>query len=75
MEKPIGKEGNFSLDLKDGKLILGAGYAGKQVEASLSVAADTDAFVDKLMDLIPGNSGFEQAMGAALKIALRSVKV
>lgn len=75
MEKQLGAEGKFSLELADGKLIVTGGYDGKQVDASLSISIDTDAFVDKLADLIPGDSGFEAAMVAALKIALRSVKV
>lgn len=75
MEKQIGAEGKFSLELADGKLIVLGGYDGKQVDASVSISVDTDAFVDKLGALIPGDSGFESAMLAALKIALRSVKV
>ena len=75
MEKPIGAEGSFKLELGDGKLNLTAGYDGKQVDAAVSVSVDTDAFVDKLAALIPGESGFESAMVAALKIALRSVKI
>ena len=75
MEKPIGAEGNFKLELADGKLMLSAGYDGKQVDAALTLSVDTDQFVDKLAALVPGESGFESAMVAALKIALRSVKV
>ena len=75
MEKEIGAEGKLSLELADGKIKIMAGYDGKQVDAGLTVAIDTDQFVDKLAALIPGDSGFEAAMVAALKIALRSVKV
>ncbi len=75
MEKPIGAEGVFSLTLNDGKIGIMAGYDGKQVDASLTIVIDSDQFVDKLAELIPGDSGFEGAMVAALKIALRSVKI
>ena len=75
MEKAIGKEGNFGIELVGGKVKLSAGYDGAGVDAGLSISVDSDYFVDKLAALIPGDSGFEAAMVAALKIALRSVKV
>lgn len=75
MEKPLGAEGTLKLELVDGKIAISAVYDGKQVDASLTVSVDTDQFVDKLAALIPGDSGFESAMVAALKIALRAVKI
>ena len=75
MEKELGKEAKLKLELVDGKIAISATYDGKQVDAAVTVSIDTDQFVDKLADLIPGDSGFEAAMVAALKIALRSVKV
>lgn len=75
MEKEIGAEGVFGLELVDGKLKLSVGYDGKGLDGAVSVSVEGDYFVDKLMALIPGDSAFEAAMGAALKIALKSVKV
>ena len=75
MEKELGKEAKLKLELVDGKIAISATYDGKQVDAAVTVSIDTDQFVDKLAALIPGDSTFESAMVAALKIALRSVKV
>lgn len=75
MEKQIGAEGKFGIELADGKLKLSGGYDGKGLDASAVIAVDGDYFVDKLMEVIPGDSPFETAMGAALKIALKAVKV
>lgn len=75
MEKEIGAEGALKLELVDGKLKLAVTYDGKGVDGEISALIDSDYFVDKLAELIPGDSGFEAAMVAALKIALKSVKI
>jgi uncharacterized protein (DUF2344 family) len=75
MDKEIGAEGALKLELVDGKLKLGVVYDGKGVDGEVSVLVDADYFVDKLAELIPGDSGFESAMVVALKIALKSVKI
>ncbi len=54
MEKAIGSEGDFSLDLVEGKILITAKYAGKGGDAELKVNVAPDYFIDKLAAMIPG---------------------
>lgn len=75
MEKAIGPEGKMKLAWDGGKLVLSVSYSGHQVGADLAVHVDPDQFVDMLGDLIPGDSQFERTSLAALKVAIKSIKV
>lgn len=50
----ISKEADVSLEYKDGKLRLTAGYDGKGADVGLYVDIEPDYFLDKLAEAIPG---------------------
>lgn len=75
MEKAIGAEGVLKIELVDGKVQVAVGYDSKGVDVSLGVAVESDYFVDKLAAAVPGESALEAGLVAALKLALRSVKI
>lgn len=75
MEKPIGPEAKLKVEMINGKMQISVVYQGKQAGAAASVSTDSDLLVDAIMDLVPGDSGFEKTMAALLKAALKSVSV
>jgi len=69
LEKEMG-EGNFSLELNaEGKIVLGAEYAGKGATAGLNIVLEPDYFIDKLAAAIPGT--IDDAVLNLLKGALK----
>jgi hypothetical protein len=72
LEKQLGPEGKLKLEGKDGKLKISVDYDGHQMDAGAYVAVSSDELVDKLAELIPGDSAIEQGALALLKAALRS---
>lgn len=75
MEKPIGAEGTLKIENVDGKIVVSVGYDGKGLDGSLSVAIESDYFVDLLAAAVPGDSPLEALVIATLKSALKSVKI
>lgn len=75
MEKQLGPEAKLKAEIVNGKIKLSLDYDGKQVDGGAYISSDSDVLVDALLELIPGNSPFEQGMGALLKSALKSVTV
>lgn len=75
MEKPIGPEAKLKVEMVNGKMQISVNYDGKQVDAMAAISADSDLLIDAIMDLVPGDSGFEKTMAALLKAALKSVAV
>ena len=64
----LGSEAKWDLDLKGGKLVLSARYAGLGGGADVSVSLDANYFVDELAKKIPGQ--IDDAIFAVLKAAL-----
>jgi len=50
----IGSEGEYSLEIKDGKLRMTVGYDGKGVNTGVYLDLEPDYFLDKLKEAIPG---------------------
>jgi hypothetical protein len=75
MEHKLGAEAATKIEVLDGKVILSLGYDGKGADASVSISVDSDYLIDKLAGFIPGDSAMEQVALAAIKMALKSVKV
>lgn len=75
MEKALGSEGKLKMEMVGGKIKISVEYDGKQVDGGMYLMSDSDLLVDALMGLIPGNSQFEQAAGAVLKMSLKAVTV
>lgn len=72
MEKALGPEANLEIKGVEGKLRLALKYDGKQLDGELAISLDSDLLVDKLADLIPGDSALEQGALAALKLGLKA---
>ncbi len=73
MEKviDISKEAKFDIKVVAGKLVLAVSYDGAQVDAGISVAIDSDAFLDKLAALIPGQ--LDDLVISGVKVALKAL--
>lgn len=75
MEQPIGSEGGLKLELVDGKVKLSLVYDSKGIDGALSASADAEYFVNKVFDLIPGDSMLEQMAKTVLLGAIKSAKL
>jgi len=75
MEKEIGAEGKLKASMVDGKIKLEVAYDGKQLDAGAYISSDSDALIDAIGGLIPGDSAFEKGALALLKVALKNVNV
>lgn len=69
MDDKIGKDGEYAMELKDGKLRLTAGVDSKGLDAGLYVDLEIDYFLDKLKDVIPGQ--IDDAVIEMLKVAFK----
>jgi hypothetical protein len=69
-EGKLGEDGDFKLEMKDGKLLLSAGYMQEGVGASLGIQVSPDFFIDKLAEAIPGE--IDDAVLSILKAALKA---
>jgi len=69
-QKDLGSEGKLLLKLEGGKLMLSVVYDGKGVDGSVNISADSDYFMDKLAELIPGK--VDDAIINILKVALKA---
>lgn len=54
IKEPIGSEANVSLKFEKGVMRLGLDYDGKGADAGLFVELESDYFLDKLAEAIPG---------------------
>lgn len=75
MEQQIGAEGALKIELKEGKALLTLAYDGKGVDGAISASVDAEYLVDKVFDLIPGDSALEQMAKTVLKQAIKGLKV
>lgn len=73
MEKVIvdGSEVDVKVEVKEGKIVLLADYAGKGGNAKVELAVGVDYFLDKLAERIPGT--IDDAVLAVVKQALKLV--
>lgn len=62
-------EGNLSLKIEDGKVIMIVAYDGQQADASLTVSLEADKYLDMLAEAIPGE--IDDAVIALLKGAMK----
>lgn len=69
--KPLGAEGNLSLDIVGGKLVITASHEHSSGKVSLTVEEDGGYFLDKLKAKIPGT--VDDAIFDVLKIALKAL--
>lgn len=74
MEKDFG-DAVLKLEMIDGDLVISGALNSKGVGASLSLRADSDYFLTKLAELIPGDSIAEKIALEAVKVALKGAKV
>lgn len=75
MEKQIGKEGKFKLEVVAGQLVITFGYQGAGLGADLVGKVDADYFLDELAKLIPGETVVETFTIGALKAAFHATKI
>lgn len=68
--QPVGAEAKVELKLDKGVLVLEVGYDGKGADAGFFVKLDSDYFIDKLAELIPGQ--VDDAILGVLKMALKA---
>jgi hypothetical protein len=66
----LGEDGDFKIEVKEGKLILSAGYMNEGLGASLGIQVSPDYFIDKLAAAIPGE--IDDAVLSILKAALKA---
>lgn len=69
--KPLGSEGNVKLVIGGGKLKLVAEYDSKGLDGSVSLAVDSDYFIDELAAKIPGQ--IDDLVFGVLKQALKQL--
>lgn len=69
VEEMIGKEGKFSIDFKDGNVVISIMYDGKGADAMMSVTLESGYFIDKVTEAIPGE--LDDAIGEMLKGAIK----
>lgn len=62
-------EGNLTLKVEDGKVVMVISYDGQQADASLSVSLEVDQYLDMLAEAIPGD--IDDAVIALLKGAMK----
>lgn len=68
-EGAIGAEGLYDLEIKEGNLVLMVSHGSKGLEAAISLKVNTEYFIDKLAEKIPGE--VDDAIFAILKGALK----
>lgn len=61
-------EGNLSIKIEDGKVVMSISYDGKQADANLSISLEVDQYLDMLAEAIPGE--IDDAVIALLKGAM-----
>lgn len=71
VNSPLGPEGSVKVLIGGGKIGLAAVLDTKGLDASLSVSADSDYFIDELAKLIPGV--IDDAILAVVKAALKTL--
>ncbi len=71
LNKQISPEAKALVEIKEGKLQLSAMLDTQGVDANVSVAVDTDYFIDELAKKIPGQ--IDDAIFAVLKTALKDL--
>ena len=69
--KDLGAEGKVKLVIEGGKLKLIAEYDSKGLDGVVTMAVDSDYFIDELAAKIPGQ--LDNALLAVLKTALKSL--
>lgn len=69
LQKDLG-EGELSIKLEGGNIVLSASHSAKGSKVSLSVAVLPDYFLDKLAEIIPGQ--IDDSIILMLKAALKS---
>lgn len=71
VNEALGSEGSVSVDLSGGKLSLSAKYDSKGLDGEVKLSVDSDYFLDKLAEAIPGK--LDDAVIAVLKAALKQL--
>lgn len=71
LAKQISPEAKAKVEIVEGKLKLSANLDTQGVDAVVSVAVDTDYFIDELAKKIPGQ--IDDAIFAVLKTALKDL--
>lgn len=71
VDKPIGPEAGVKLEIAAGKIILSGGLHSSGLGGNLSMSLDSDYFLDKLAEAIPGQ--LDDAIIAVLKSALKAL--
>lgn len=69
MKEGIGKEGEFAIEFKDGKLRLTAGIDSKGIDGGIYIDVDGEYFLDKLAEAIPGT--LDDVIIATIKSAMK----
>ncbi len=69
ISKELGSAGSVSVKIEEGKIKLQSNYADGGLDGQVSLAVDSDYFLDKLAEKIPGqiDDAIIQVMKAALK--------
>jgi len=70
LEKELGTETDLEISFKEGKAVIAVKYDGKGADAAVSVALDSDYFLQKLAEAIPGE--IDDAIIDMLRIALKA---
>ena len=65
----IGSEGFYEIDIVEGDLVIKAGHASKGASAGVEIRVESDYFLDKLAEKIPGE--VDDAVIAIIKGALK----
>ena len=66
----LGDNGDFAIEIKEGVILISAGYMMNGLGAELGVKISPDVFIDKLAAAIPGE--IDDAVLAILKAALKA---
>lgn len=69
IERNVGKEAKFEIKFENGNVILGGLYDGKGADVKLEVMLESEYFLDKLAEAIPGD--LDDMVIAALKNAIK----
>lgn len=67
----LGEVGSYELDLVQGKLVFKAALSAQGIASSLSVYLDSELFINKLAELIPGK--VDDVIFMLLKQALKQI--
>ena len=69
IERNVGKEAKFNMKFEDGNVILGGLYDGKGADVSLELMLESEYFLDKLAEALPGT--LDDMIIEALKNAIK----